>query len=182
MIRRVVCLLAFSLAFGIVTSAQNTADVYLGYSYTRQQYGNGIDNFNMNGGIGQITFSPKWIGLVAEFGGSNVSTLNGLPASGQLYSYMGGPRISFRHGPLQPYIQGLFGGAHITSSLQTALGSTSANSFAMAVGGGLDLKMSRHFAVRLAQVDYFMTNLTNPASVRFTQNNFRYSGGIVFRF
>lgn len=180
--RRILCLLVVSLGFGIVTSAQNAADIYLGYSYTRQQYGAGINKFNMNGGIGQITFSPKWIGFVAEVGGSNVSTINGLPASGQLYSYMGGPRFSFRHGPLQPYVQGLFGAAHITPSLQAALGSTSANSFAMAVGGGLDLKVSHHFAVRLAQLDYFMTRLNSPTNFRFTQNNFRYSAGIVFRF
>ena len=182
MIRRLVCLLTFTLLFGFAASAQDKADIYLGYAYTRQTYGNGINSFNMNGGIGQLAYTPRWFGFVGEFGGSDVRTINGAPASGQLYSYMAGPRLSFRHGPLQPYVQGLFGAAHLSTSLQAALGATSANSFAMAVGGGLDLKMSKHFAVRLAQVDYFMTQLTSPSSVRFTRNNFRYSGGIVFRF
>ncbi len=182
MMRRIVCLLVVSLALGFAASAQNTADIYLGYSYTRQQYGNGINNFNLNGGIAQWTFSPNWFGFVTEFGASNVNTINGAPASGQLYTYMGGPRLSFRHGPLQPYVQALFGGAHLTSSLQAALGASSANSFAMAVGGGLDLRVSKHFAVRLAQADYLMTRLNSPTNIRFTQNNLRYSAGIVFRF
>jgi len=193
--RRLMCLLALSMLFGFTASAQDKADAFLGYSYVRQTYGNGINSFNLNGGVGQIAAYPtSWFGLVGEVGvytpgtvtvtsGSTTSTFN---PGGEDISYLFGPRISFRHGPLQPYVQGLFGGYYTSAGLQAILRSTSgaasANSFAMALGGGLDLKLSHHFAIRLAQVDYFLTRLPNPAAVSFTQNNFRYSGGIVYRF
>ena len=50
----------------------------------------------------------------------------------------------------------------------------------MSVGGGVDFKVSEHFAVRPIQAEYFRTNFTDGA--RNHQNDFRYSAGIVFRF
>jgi hypothetical protein len=183
MMRRIGCLLVVCLLCGIAASAQDKADAFFGYSYTRQTYGTGT-SFNMNGGIGQFTYYPSsWFGLVGEFGGSTVRNINGTPVTtGTLYSYMGGPRITFRHGPLQPYVQTLFGGSHIDSNMQADLHTTMGNGFAMALGGGLDLKLNHHFAVRLGQFDYFITRLDNPANLAFTQNNFRFSTGLVIRF
>jgi hypothetical protein len=40
--------------------------------------------------------------------------------------------------------------------------------------------LSRNFAVRPVQAEYFLTKVRDGASNR--QNNFRYSVGIVFRF
>ncbi len=193
--RRLVCLLAFSLLFGFSAAAQDKADVFLGYSYVYQTYGNGVAGFSLNGGVAQVAAYPsKWFGLVGEFGvykpGSvsvtvSETTTTTMPP-GVEFSYLFGPRISFRHGPLQPYVEGLVGGFHTSAGLNSVLQSTSpaasADSFAVAIGGGLDLKVSHRFSIRLAQVDYFLTRLPNPAAVTFTQNNFRYSGGIVYRF
>jgi len=189
--RKVVSLLVVSLLFGFAAAAQDKADAFVGYSYTRQNYGNGFNPINLNGGIGQVVFYPtRWFGVVGEVGGQftgSVSTV--LPpvitptsTSGVMYTFMGGPRLAFRHGPFQPYVQGLFGASHLDSNLQTALGASSSNGFAMALGGGVDLKLARHFAVRLGQLDYLLTQLNSPTNVRFTQNNFRYSAGFVFRF
>jgi hypothetical protein len=66
----------------------------------------------------------------------------------------------------------------------------SANAFAMAFGGGIDIGLSRHFAIRAAQVDFIRTNfnsvdaLTSGLSSGLDnhQNSFRYSGGVVWRF
>jgi hypothetical protein len=52
--------------------------------------------------------------------------------------------------------------------------------FATAAGGGIDVRVSRHFAVRPVQAEYFLTKFRDGANNR--QNNFRYSAGIVFRF
>jgi hypothetical protein len=187
--RRLACLLAVSLFFGVAASAQEKADVFLGYSYVRQTYGGIASSFNMNGGVAQIAAYPvSWFGLVGEFGGytsSHVGTGPNGALGGAEYSYMFGPRILFRHGPLQPYVQGLFGGININASMRGALNAGSAgNSFAVAIGGGLDLKVSKHFAIRLGQLDYFLTRLSSPlpTSAAFTQNNIRYTGGVVFRF
>jgi hypothetical protein len=54
--------------------------------------------------------------------------------------------------------------------------------FSMSVGGGLDVNVSDHFAIRVAEVDYFLTRYTNPITSTNNQNNFRYLAGAVFRF
>jgi len=181
--RRWMCLLGFSLLFASVASAQDPpkADLFVGYTYVHQTYDPTVGSFNLNGGMAQIAAYPvSWLGLVGEFGGY----VPGAGASGGEISYLFGPRLAFRHGPLQPYVQGLIGGDHITSTLQAALGSNNANSFAMAIGGGVDLKAGKHFAIRLGQADYFLTRLQNPvpSTSAFNQNNFRFSTGLVFRF
>jgi hypothetical protein len=67
------------------------------------------------------------------------------------------------------------------------------NAFAMAIGGGVDIKVGRHLAVRPAQLDWLPTNfspfnVTVPSGIfpNFNtsnwQQNFRYSGGVTFRF
>ena len=47
---------------------------------------------------------------------------------------------------------------------------------AVAVGGGVDFALSPRFAVRAVQVDYLHTTLFNA-----TQNNLRFSTGLVYR-
>ena len=186
MFRKIALLLSLSLLLGFSASAQDTpkADLYVGYQYTRQMYTPGT-SFNMNGGIGQIVVYPtRWLGIVGEISGNAVGNIhapfNG--SGGTLYSYMGGARIAFRHGPLQPYIQALVGAGQLDSTLQARLGSPSSFAFAAAFGGGLDIRVAHHFAIRAVQGDYFLTDFTNPINVRFTQNNFRLSSGLVLRF
>jgi opacity protein-like surface antigen len=58
------------------------------------------------------------------------------------------------------------------------------NAFAMTVGGGVDYRLTDHFAVRPVKVDYLMTRFgeTGTGTGTNTQNNLRVSTGIVFRF
>jgi hypothetical protein len=185
MFRKIALLASLSLLFGFAASAQDysKADMYVGYQYTRQMYTPGT-TFNMNGGVGQIAVYPtSWIGFVGEISGSAVGNIHGFTGSGgTLYSYMGGVRFTYRHGPLQPYVQGLFGVGQLDSTLQARLGSPSSTAFATGIGGGLDVKLARHFAIRAIQGDYFLTRFTNPLNARFSQNNFRLSTGLVLRF
>jgi hypothetical protein len=51
---------------------------------------------------------------------------------------------------------------------------------AMAVGGGIDLKVSNHFSFRPLRTEYFMTKI--PDGLNNRQNNFRYSAGLSFLF
>jgi hypothetical protein len=180
MLKRIGCLLVVSLALGIAAQAQS-ADVYFGYVYTRQTYfGNTV---NLNGGDFQIAGYPtRWFGIVGEVTGSEVYSIDGVRTNGAMFTYMGGPRVTAHYGPVQPYFQVLVGGATLNPTLQSDLGASSPNSIAVAVGGGVDLRAAHHFFVRLGQVDYLMTDFNSPHSVRFAQNNFRYSAGLVFRF
>ena len=59
-----------------------------------------------------------------------------------------------------------------------------------AFGGGVDIGLTRHFAIRAAQVDFIRTNFNSldalgsgfASNTSNSQNSFRYSGGIIWRF
>jgi len=177
------------------------AELFLGYSYLRSVPMPSIGNrlVRLNGGSTSIAFNlNRYFGLVGDFGGFDDSKLQitgtgaNAPrvadASGTAYTFMAGPRLSFRH-RITPFAQVLFGGIHAspvtlsncTGALCTPL--PSENSFAMTAGGGLDLNVHRHFALRIVQAEYLMTDFANLSTGnRDTQNDLRLSSGLVFGF
>ena len=100
------------------------------------------------------------------------------------FTYLFGPRVSLRKSRVTPYFQALFGGARQwTSFADPVTGLTTPhNGFAAAFGGGLDVRVKEHILVKPFQVEYLMTQVNNPWSVDGTQNNLRYTAGIVFTF
>jgi hypothetical protein len=50
----------------------------------------------------------------------------------------------------------------------------------MTAGGGVDVKVSKHFSIRPVQAEYFQTRI--PDGLNNRQNNFRFGAGIVLRF
>lgn len=159
------------LLFAMVASAQESpkAEVFGGYSLLRVNPGSGVSGQNFNGGTGSVSFNPKpWIGIVGDFGVYHATILGtGVNA----VSYTFGPKLAYRKNEkVTPFAQVLFGGAHISG------GGVSDNGFAMALGGGLDYNATPHVGIRLAQFEYVMTRFSST-----TQNNLRYSAGVVFR-
>lgn len=57
-----------------------------------------------------------------------------------------------------------------------------ATSFAMALGGGLDVKATDRIWIRAFQADYVRAEITTGYGTVATQNDLRISAGIVFRF
>jgi opacity protein-like surface antigen len=60
----------------------------------------------------------------------------------------------------------------------------SENTFAMTVGGGLDFKLNRRFALRLVQLEYLYTRFGNDCALAYcsnnnNQNSFRLKSGLV---
>ena len=189
------------LPLALIGQEEPKAEVYGGYSYLR----NSGSNFNGWSTQGTANFTPHF-GLTADFSGNYrtrgaFSPITGLAFSAdqRLYTFLVGPTLRGDFGKFSLFGHGLFGaarsslGAGITLPLVGGLsrGLTSATAFAMAWGGGLDIGLSRYFAIRAAQVDYLYTRfsptdalstglLTN--SLNGHQNSFRYSAGIVFRF
>ena len=156
-------------------------DLFFGYSYVRANPGGGFGGFDNHGGSASAAFNlNRWFGIVADFGGYRFSEVLGFPVKGTIFSYLFGPRFSYRQSDrLTPFAQILFGGARISGS---ALGSSSAeNSFAMTAGGGVDLNVNRHVAIRLVQTEYLLSRFTGISGSREIQNNTRISAGIVFR-
>jgi opacity protein-like surface antigen len=178
-------LLGMVLLLALTAAAQEApkSEVFLGYSLLHFNPSSaGFSSFNLNGGTGSITFNPsRALGAVAEFGGYHLGSINGQSVDTNVITYMFGPRVSYRHWDrLTPFGQALFGGAHSTQS--GFIGGGTSNSFAMALGGGLDARLTDHIGVRLGQLDYFMTRFPQTTPNRETQNNLRFSTGIVFRF
>jgi opacity protein-like surface antigen len=147
---------------------------------------------NINGGSASLAYNLNhWFGLAADFGGSAITKANfsGQPSvnvSSTLFTYLFGPRISYREKKtFTPFVQVLLGGAYITDI--TSGGATvakSQNAFAMTVGGGLDLNVSKYIALRLGQAEYLLTRFNNPFALSgapVNQNNFRFSAGVVLR-
>lgn len=177
------------------------AELFLGYSYVRAMptMSDGNRLLWLNGGSTSLAFNlNRYLGLVLDFGGMDDSKIrlnNGsnalVDSSGTVFTYLGGPRVSFRNrGRLTPFVQALFGAAHAgqvtLSGNCMAQGCTplpSETDFAMTAGGGLDLRVSHHFALRLVQAEYLMTNFKDINSGKNAmQNDMRLSTGIVFRF
>ena len=182
----VVCLLALVSLFGAAAQAQDVPkfDVFAGYSYVRANPAtSGIDSFSMNGGSASIAYNANhWFGAVADFAGYHTNNILGTGVDGTLSTYLFGPRISYRHDSrITPFGQVLFGVAHIAGDNGLAF-STSNNSFAMAIGGGVDFKVSHRFSIRPVHVDYLMTHFNELGTGAQNQNNLRVSTGVVFHF
>jgi outer membrane immunogenic protein len=184
-LRVVVCLLALT-AFGTAARAQEASkfDVFAGYSYVRANPStSGIDGFNLHGGSASIAYkATSWLSGVADFGGYHGNNIVGTGVDGTLSTYLFGPRVSLRHhSRITPFGQVLFGVAHIGGDNGLAF-SASNNSFAMTVGGGVDLNVSKHFSIRPAEVDYLLTRFDELGTAGQTQNNLRLSAGMVLHF
>ena len=180
--KKVIFTLAIILIPALRTVAQETPKVEasVGYSYIRSNPGHGIPAFNLNGGSASGAYNP-WsnIGIVGDFGGYHVSNIGGVSVDGNLYTYLFGPRLTFRRERLEPFGQVLLGGSHIGANVLGV--TTSENAFAMTAGGGVDLRVNDRISIRLAQAEYLMTRFKVGTSAA-TQNNFRLTAGVVFRF
>ncbi len=177
-------------------------ELFAGYSYLRAvpTYADGNRLVWLNGGSTSLAFNlNRYLGLVGDFGAytnSEVRFTDGYTGTVDVdnsnvavMTYLFGPRVSFRnHSRVTPFVQALFGGVHAN---QVSLRDCTVNcmllpsedSFAMTAGGGLDLRIHRHFAIRLIQAEYLMTRFTSyTTGTTSAQNDMRLSSGIVFRF
>jgi outer membrane protein OmpA-like peptidoglycan-associated protein len=139
--------------------------------------------FTMNGGFvaGQANLSP-WLGVAGEFSAGHASDISSLGQDLTLSTFMAGPRISWNHYRYAPFGEFLVGGAHggdsyFPSSLSSA---TSANTFAYAAGGGLDVNLNQRFGVRVFDARFLHTSL--PNGVNGIQRQLQIEAGLVLRF
>ncbi|HEY7180423.1 MAG TPA: hypothetical protein VIC84_03340, partial [Blastocatellia bacterium] len=97
---------------------------------------------------------------------------------GSLSTFLFGPRLTLIRGKAEPFVHGLLGVARFSSDISSPVitGSGDDNAFAFALGGGVDVKVHKHFAIRIAQLDYLGAR---GGGGKF--NSFRYSAGVVIR-
>jgi opacity protein-like surface antigen len=177
----------FASLFAVAAQAQEerkTIDVFAGYSYVRANPSTPrAQSFDLHGGSASVAYNVNgWLSGVADLGGYHNTDVLGSGGGGTLSTYLFGPRVSYRHfGRVTPFGEVLFGVAHTGRALLAT--TNSQNAFAMTVGGGFDYRLSPHFSVRPAEVDYLLTRFNEFTDTRTqNQNNLRVSTGIVVRF
>jgi hypothetical protein len=156
------------------------------YNYVRSNSPPGTCGcISMNGGDAWLSYNltPTWaaVAQISSQTASNIGASRDLDLT--FMSYLFGPRASRRvTDHFVTFVQALFGVAHANGSM--APGSSgiagSPRAFAMSAGAGVDIKITRNFFIRPAEVDYYLTLFNNGVNSR--QNNLRLSSGIVFRF
>src|SRR5208282_1559724 len=139
-------------------------------------------SLNLNGWNAEMDYYFEcWLGVAASFSGDyGTPTIDPasstFPITTRVYSYVFGPRLAWHNmSPFTPFVETLFGGAHASFSNPT-LGSFSANAFEGNFGGGVDIGLGSHWAVR-PKGDYVLTHFNNQV-----QNNASASVAIVYRF
>jgi hypothetical protein len=157
-------------------------EVFGAYSYL---------NYGMNGWEASLGYNiNRWLTAEGDASGyyreDVVYHLGSFKSHSHFYVF--GPRFNYK----ALFARTLFGAGNFgnRSSFHLVPGpSESANGFAMALGGGLEKKIARHFAVRggvdwlFDRFGYYETdNPTHPQSVSLNENSFRLNVGIVYTF
>ncbi len=167
-------------------------EIFGGYSYMRTDLSSpffyttaptpGVSNgkFTMNGWQAPMTEkATDWLGLTQEFG-DNYGNKNVLGCGNHFSTFyiLSGPRFYYPGlKGVTPFVHSLFGYEQTKTTINATTAKASSSSYAMAFGGGPDVKVSRSIAIRLFQANYY-----RPQAFGYSQNDLRISTGIVFRF
>lgn len=162
------------------------AELYGGFSHVFTAYDStSLTNFSggMNGWDASLKlplpFFGSWLGVKGDVSGTYRSDQpNFNPHS---YFFLLGPQVSTHIGRSTIFLHGLVGSAHLNDQAIPNLKSN--NTFAVAVGGGLDIGLSRAWAWRI-QGDFYNTNYqsTDANVQQIANSNGRISTGLVLRF
>ena len=117
----------------------------------------------------------RFFGVKADFAGHY-----GLfgSSSNARYSFLFGPTLTLHTPLINPFAHALFGVVKETSGVSGSQADFSKP--AIAVGGGIDVSLSHHLALRPVQIDYeWQKNPTNGLS---NPTGFRLSAGVVLKF
>ncbi len=141
-----------------------------------------------NGGTGEVVANvTPHIGLVTNFAVTfaNTDFLDALTgrnfhARVTRYTLLFGPRYNFRNSsPFIPYAHALFGLARYQAKFRNhdfSCPDTSETAFAMALGGGLDIRASKHIDIRAGQVDYLPVFFSHRR-----EDGLRFSAGVKIK-
>lgn len=183
-------MIAAAMTMATASSAQSVSapqkpvlEIAFTYAATTSAPING-SRFWMQGGAAQIhgQFYGGW-GVVADVAGAHIANINSTGVGLDLVTATFGPRYRWQpaHARYSIYGQGLVGIANGFNSVfpNPAGANTAAESMAVKAGGGMNINVDRHFALRLFEADYLRTQL--PNSTNNVQNNFQLGAGVVLR-
>lgn len=159
-------------------------DAAAAYHWVRTNAGPGeCGCFGMNGGglSGSWNFRGSW-SAVMDISAEHIGSASPVGNSLTLSSYLAGARYKIpqpwldgSHKP-QPFAQILLGAAHGGGGAAGV--ADGSYRFATRIGGGIDVPLNSHFAVRVVQIDYYLTTFANATNDH--QNNLLVGAGIVY--
>jgi len=189
------------LSLGVSVRADETPrfEAFGGYSYGQLNPGGRLvagtnpdgKHFGLSGWhVAAQARAYKWIGLAVDLSGyAGTSDVELTPEHSRYNSYLAGPQLNIRKfGRTNIFVHGLVGVARDRVFVKTGspADDNKLTRFAGAFGGGMDLTLTRHVAIRAFEADYLLNSFPNVDSVgdsvRGHQTNARVSSGIVFRF
>jgi hypothetical protein len=163
------------------------AEVSAGFTY-RTYYGPSATSIGMIGAYGSYTYNfYRWLALEGELLGvtGTLKVPNLPPEDLHVFTVLAGPKIyPLRHHKLDPFGHFNFGAGILATAVPefAGYGGNANATFVQAwqVGGGMDLSLKPHWAVRLIQFDYGVAKFLGPSIPN--QSSKRISFGIVYRF
>lgn len=171
-------------------------EVFAGYSFVRPDGGGSLHGWNASVAA-RLT---RWVVIVGDFSGhygsQSVRTeiindpfpepfIIDADSDANMHTFLVGPKAAITflgNDQVTPFIHLLFGASRLSTDATIRFGDAIIDtkfadiSFAFAIGGGVDLKLSDSVGLRLIQADYLGTNFGGNS-----QANLRLSFGIVVR-
>jgi hypothetical protein len=186
----VVALFSAGLCSLSLSAQDSKVDIFGGYQYLHSGNitVNGVSEPGSSQGYNGWDVAPaysfnKFFGVQGDFSGG-YATISGV--STHVYTYGGGPLVSLRLPVITPYAHVLFGGTRLTG--ESGGVSLSTNGYTVMFGGGVDAKLNRLLAIRVAQVDWLYLHFSGFSGSGFStpsfsgSSNVRISTGAVVRF
>lgn len=161
-------------------------ELFGGYQLVRPEKGNDI----LHGWDAQFSGNfNRWFGLKADISGVyGIEDFDYQVEPGKVNTdstfqqYLFGPQFSARRRRFTPFAHWLLGFSRADITVATeppaalVKNHVAETNFGMALGGGVDIDVSKTVALRVAQTDWLMSRFNDN-----TQNHFRYSGGVVIK-
>ncbi len=180
--RKLFLFVALTLALPLIAQAQDSprTEIFGGYSYLRldDDLNDDQDLNGWNASVNQTIFK-KWLAFKADFSGhyGDSSIIFGPGSDLTTYLFLFGPQFTLRkYERFQPFGHVLFGAARVDLDNDLLGLDLDDTAFALAAGGGVDVKVINRVWVRLFQADYVLTRFADD-----NQHNFRASSGLVLR-
>jgi len=142
------------------------------------------DSFWMQGGSVQV-HGQFWrgLGVVADIAGQHTTNINSSGVALDMVTATFGPRYTWSpaHSRYSLFGEGLVGDAFAFNGLFPTASGPDTGSFDLAVkgGGGINLWLSRHVALRALEAYWLRTQLPNTTTN--VQNNLQLGAGVVIR-
>ncbi|HTD24086.1 MAG TPA: outer membrane beta-barrel protein [Terriglobales bacterium] len=127
-------------------------EIFAGYSWADPNAkisGVPLRNYPVGVGLAGTYDFNKWLGLTLDYGGHFNNGTSGTRIPSTLNTVMAGPKLTFRGEHFSPFLEALVGYSRLAPDHFTA-----DNRFGFQGGVGIDMNLTKHWALRLIQADF----------------------------